>query len=145
MNSHKEGKNQSLDELLHGPGNKGHYCERTEASVPTSPWHPRTTLAFSKLAALGQEADRSKIVPRWPPAVSALSLPLVAALVKTSMRGTIGEGGENPQVLTVDDKLVHGHRRSIFCRLLLIFWGGKTFFLKGPCEQEDSNTRPLRC
>ena len=39
----------------------------------------------------GPGGDRGKVVPRCPSAMSALSLPLVAALAKTSMEGAGGE------------------------------------------------------
>ena len=47
----------------------------------------RTTVIFSKLASLRPGGDAGKDVPRCPSAMSALSLPLVAALGKTSMQG----------------------------------------------------------
>lgn len=36
-----------------------------------------------------------KVVPRYPSAVSALSLPIVVTLAKASMRGTGGERTED--------------------------------------------------
>lgn len=46
------------------------------------------TVRLSKVATVALLGDMGKGVPRCPPAMSALRLPLVAALARASMEGT---------------------------------------------------------
>lgn len=141
LNPHEEGEDQTLSELLQGTRDNGHHCERMRASVAISPWHPGPLWHFQNWQLWtrrrhGQGCSKTSV------SHVSIESPPSGCISKDIDGGNWRRKGCENGRCWLAEKLVHGHRRGILWRLLLLFWGGRIFF-EGLCEQEDART--LRC